>query len=211
MASAIAQSEPQVAESATIIRLAEDFARGSAPDDWNPGYTAPIPASVASPFKDGDISIASGFEAERPLKVSKIGENHYSVNIEREFSSFFAMLRVQGAAGKKLRFDLKGLPAQAGWGGSNPVCANIESLSELGSFHSSAEYSLVRGGNGSVLPVAPADTWKFIPTVWRQGNSLSFEHSFDAASTYVALRVPFTNAYSENYAKSLEARGGARF
>ena len=113
------------------------------------------------------IRLVSGFEGATSLKISRLSNTHFAIDFEGKFCNWF-MFRVEGAAGKTLRIDLRNVSLEK-WGSLNPVCSYVESLDDPDSFVTQAvaePHEPVAAYNGPLIPDTRGQQWHYMREVW---------------------------------------------
>jgi predicted component of type VI protein secretion system len=202
-----------------------------------PAAVAPAPIQNIIPAAPQGVRIVTGFDGSKPREIRKVGENHFSFALDKSEDNYF-LLKIEGAAGKKVRVDIR-VPVAAAWASVNPVYSYTKELDDFVAFLSeeAAEQQppqraqnpapapqarrvspllgqLARqraGGGGALLPDTSGQEWHFIRTAGLKGAGVfSFEQTFEKDSVYVAMRVPYTYGYNEKFMELLEETGGAK-
>jgi hypothetical protein len=159
------------------------------------------------------IQITSDFECGTPVIAQQLSPTHVALSLSVSGYSGFCdwfMFRMTGVAGKTIRVDLTGDGILLDkWSTLNPVYCYADGLDNPDLFTSSAAPPLAKSEeawNGPVLPATDGQQWHFISNVWREkADVFSFVQRFDSDSAYVAMRVPFTPRYNEQYLRRLSA------
>lgn len=161
-------------------------------------------AEPAAPDLKVDTDIDGGMSTE----VIPVGDSHFRLHVKSaDWLSAWFVVRVTNvpAGGKTVRFDIDNA-VTARMVTANPVTAPIGDWADLTRFaplpQSDASFGLAN--NGATFPAAAGQPWTFIGDVWRDtASGMSFVHRFEKDSV-VALRVPYSVAYSDAFVKSLD-------
>jgi hypothetical protein len=161
------------------------------------------------------IEISTGFECSTPINVETLSPTHFRIELTTSYLLDWFMFKVQGAAGKIVRIDIEnpGKPLDK-WLTLNPVYTDAESIDDPKTFAFSQLANPPTANlawNGSLLPPSAADEWHYIGDVWQEAdNSLSFVNRFDSDSVFIAMRVPYSPGYNEQYMQELKANPFAK-
>lgn len=155
---------------------------------------------------ESDIRIVMGFACSEELAVEKVSSTHFVIDVDTDqvFRNWF-MFRIEGAAGRTVRIDLKNAPIQK-WTTLNPVYSELTDLDDPAGFVSEtpADARPQIAPNGPLLPDTRGQQWHFISAVWVSGdNTLSMVHTFEQDVIHVAMRYPYTPGYNEVFMASL--------
>ena len=167
---------------------------------------------------DDAVQVVTGFPCSTPLKIEKLSPTHFAVTIttETELKNWF-MFKVEGARGRTVRIDIKDSPLGKWWS-LNPVCSNIASLDDPAGFVAavpSEKRDPVNGYNGPSLPNTAGQKWEYIVDVWAENagekniGTYCFVHTFDADSTYIAMKTPYTPKLNEAILDAIKRPGYA--
>jgi hypothetical protein len=169
------------------------------------------------------VRLVTGFECSKDYRVEAVGEDHFAVWLD---GTNWFMFRIENAKGREVRIDLKRVKA-GHWWSVNPVYCHADDLKATENYVSlppGAPVEPVQARNRSMLPDTRGQRWHFIPNVWieereeyraeedsgtggkRIWGDLCFKHEFETESAYVAMRYPYTPAYSDLYFADLAGR-----
>jgi len=155
-------------------------------------------------------TIVSGFEGSTPVYVAALSPNHLVVEITTNGFRDWFMFQIQGVANRTIRIDVTGayktVPdwPQKAWS-INPVYAYASSLDDPALFQTSSALEHIRASNGTVMPVALGHSWNYIPDTWNDDYTLSCVMHFDADSAFVAMRVPRTATFNEQFLSRMKS------
>ncbi|MEA2733759.1 MAG: hypothetical protein QOE14_210, partial [Humisphaera sp.] len=133
------------------------------------------------------------FEGAPKMKIRQVGKDHYAVSFPGAVNYF--IFKVDGAAGRTLRFTFEGVPAEY-WSAVRPVVGYGSDISDAVFFELDSE---------------GRERWHYFgdPThIDVSRREIIFAHSFSANSAFVALRVPYSLGYQEKWLQSLKGLPG---
>jgi hypothetical protein len=186
--------------------------------------TAPLPPLEQERAAQEDIAVnsatplqvTSGFEGSTPVYATVVSPTHVVVEITTLGFRDWFMFQVRGVAGKTVRIDITGayktVPdwAQKSWS-INPVYCYASSLDSLAPFAAApASDQVTQASNGSMLSDTRGQSWQYVSNVWNDDYTLSFVQHFDSDSVFVAMRVPRTPSYNEQYLRELASAPQAK-
>jgi hypothetical protein len=156
---------------------------------------------LISSFRERPIRIVSRFEGSPQMKVKKVSNTHWLLDIEDKTwrRPHFFFFRVEGASGRTVTFEIPNAPPK--WAGLNPVYCYESKIDDLDTF-----FSPPAAVTHSKLPNTSGQYWHFIEdaklTATGAKLNFCFRHKFDR-DAYVCMRYPYTPSYNERYLTSL--------
>jgi Zinc carboxypeptidase len=166
--------------------------------DDNPFFSDFVDSSTV--FTGESIRVITGLKGSPSIRATKSSETDWVIELDK--TSDFFLLRVEGAAGRTVTFEIRNVSGK--WSTLNPVYSYVTSLDELQAFDSQPANSprLHQAPNGAKLPDTRGQSWQFIEDVKYFNNSFWFRQKFDK-DAYVATRYPYTLEYNQRYLSSL--------
>jgi hypothetical protein len=172
-----------------------------APADSQPVVPAFAPDTV--------VRVISGFEGSSPIAVREISATRFEVTLTANDAQNWFMFRVEGAAGKTVRLDIRGQQVM-NWWSLNPLYCygnNLDGIDATDSIARNAASESSRAWNGPTLPDTHGQKWHHMPNAWMgTPHTFSFVHHFETDGCYIAMRAPYTPNFNERYLASIAAR-----
>jgi hypothetical protein len=129
------------------------------------------------------------FEGAPKMTLRQTGESDYRITFAGPVN--FVIFKVEGAAGRTLRFTFADVPAKQ-WSSVRFLCGYGDDLSDP-SFYEPDNTGRSR--------------WQFVGETSVVGDTeVAFSHRFDKDSAYIALRVPYTPDYQQRWLAGPVAR-----
>jgi len=153
-----------------------------------------------------DVRIVSGFECSTPIEVQKLSASHFKVAINGRDAHDWFIFRVACAAGKTIRIDITGGDIEGSWTSLNPVYSYCSDLDDPATYatEKAGDVKASIAWNGPVLSSTQGQGWHFIENCWMDDDQVfSLVQHFDNDTAYVAMRVPYSPGYNEQFMKQL--------
>ena len=154
---------------------------------------------------EGRIAVSSEVVCAMPLGVEAVSDTHFRLRFtgqDRGYKDFF-LFKVQGVAGKTVRFDLEETDSTQKdhkWVSLNPVYSYAKDLDDPSAYVSDPPPAPPRstfGWNGVRVPDTRGQQWHFVTDAWEEGGAFCWVQRFDQDFAYVAMRPPYTPMLGE--------------
>jgi hypothetical protein len=133
------------------------------------------------------------------MNLRQVGEDRYAISFP-DAANFF-IFKVEGAAGRTISFTFEGIPAKY-WSAIRPVCGYPPSPTR----GTSADLDDPVFYEDSVQG---ASRWHHLGRFSAiTETTITYAHTFEEDSAYIALRVPFTRGYEQRWIDSVAPRRG---
>jgi Zinc carboxypeptidase len=200
--------KPQAAVKAAVAPWQRDNARGKLVQQKPAPSLEHQRVTEEGSLSAGDldaVKIAHDFEGCGPEKITRISPTHFEIEMPDNGLRNWFLFRVDGAAGKIVRFDIV-KPVMTHWWSLNPVYSEMKSLDEqdlISAAPTTGPAVKEVAYNTPELPDTRGQKWKFVSDVWvdgeKAGQKLCFDQRFEKDGVYVAFRYPCLPKYEEGF------------
>jgi hypothetical protein len=159
----------------------------------------------------GKIQILADFDCASALDATLLSPTHIQIELKTRILRDWFLFRLHGVAGRTVRIDIKNSDSPLDkWWPLNPMYSYAGNLTDATAFDWKSSSALPSTGwNGSSLASTDGQGWHFISDSWMDDSArFSFVQHFTADDAFVAMRVPYTPSFNEEYFKKISAQPG---
>ena len=171
----------------------------------NPAKPTPTKKHQLTATDEAGATLSSNLECSLAnCDISVVKEGHFTVQLAsgRNNTGFFTF-RLQNAAQKPVRIDLKGAPSK--WGTLNPLLCTDEQafLDDTVRLNASKRTKTLPTKNGPLVPDTTDEPWQFLTDISYVDKTLTINCVPPDDDVLIAMRPVFSPMYLENYLKRL--------